>query len=633
LTLIGGDIGLSGATLQAANGTIQIASVGGEAYVPAKLANYGSTVSDDLGTIGLSNGATIDTGGNAGGSIIIRGGKLMMDDSSISNKTNFMYNGEQDLSGIDIDIEGSISLDNAGQITTLNEGMGTAAPINIKAGAALNIANKSFISASAGNFNSEGRGGDIDISAETVTITGVIGAPPPNPDAFEVVTITGIHSDGALFGDSPSGNISVDANNITVENNGGIFANSSGSITGGDINLDANGGSINITDGGRIEIVSILEGAGGNINLHAKTINLSGGAFALNNRSSYQQSRIVINTTISSSAAGNVNIESEQFSLTDGAIISTVTQQGQGGGNVTINSDLVYLSDFNTSGMASSDNTTYNSQEAVDGKTGFASKISTFQSFSEISGNESGGNITLNSNKITISEYATLETVTEGISDNNTITLIGGNIALRADDITIQQNSKLSTAQLDNDGSNTARGNGNISITANDSLIIDTSTIETKIYSSIGSGGDISINANKLLLKNSVFDTSANNGDGGNISIKSAQAIITPDNIFNTNSANEINGVIDIEIYKLDDKTAITTPPHNTEQVLLNTSPCDIEKHLGNSSLFVGHRTKTSMIYPSTTILAESSTQLRHQPFEVLAANTSSCSRKFNGRM
>jgi filamentous hemagglutinin family protein len=105
ISLVGGDIIVQAGTLTAQSGQINLISVGrtsrtgGEVVVTGSGQELGFTPTGfrSLGTIALSEGSTIDASSGAGvsnfsvndaGSVVIRGGQLLMDDSSIKAAIN-----------------------------------------------------------------------------------------------------------------------------------------------------------------------------------------------------------------------------------------------------------------------------------------------------------------------------------------------------------------------------------------------------------------------------------------------------------------------------------------------------------------------------------------------------------------
>src|SRR6185503_18384218 len=91
LALIGGDIAMDGGLVQAPGGQINLASVRSAGEVPVDPA--GSSLAEfraafpQQGRIILQNGAQLDTSGDGGGRIVIRGGQLLVDNSKIQSNT------------------------------------------------------------------------------------------------------------------------------------------------------------------------------------------------------------------------------------------------------------------------------------------------------------------------------------------------------------------------------------------------------------------------------------------------------------------------------------------------------------------------------------------------------------------
>jgi filamentous hemagglutinin family protein len=104
ISLIGGDIAISGVAveegmvqpvqLSAPGGTINLASVASPGEIHAETLDRAANINGDtfrgLGTIQISEKSVVDASGEAGGSIIIRAGRFLLDDSTISaNTTQF----------------------------------------------------------------------------------------------------------------------------------------------------------------------------------------------------------------------------------------------------------------------------------------------------------------------------------------------------------------------------------------------------------------------------------------------------------------------------------------------------------------------------------------------------------------
>ena len=120
-----------------------------------------------------------------------------------------------------------------------------------------------------------GRGGDINVDAtDSVTING------RSPDATETVGRSGIFASAEQGATQNAGQMTIRANQLTVENQGEISANNFGPARGGTINIDVNQLTVQNSD---IRATSILsediegEGLAGNILINANSITLDQG--------------------------------------------------------------------------------------------------------------------------------------------------------------------------------------------------------------------------------------------------------------------------------------------------------------------------------------------------------------------
>ncbi|MGH8569906.1 MAG: filamentous hemagglutinin N-terminal domain-containing protein, partial [Gammaproteobacteria bacterium] len=130
LSLIGGDIRVhsAGAELSAPAGRVNLVSVGGKAEVSLGLNGLGVEPRGRGGRITLSEGSLIDTSGEGGGSVFIRGGEFVMDRSEVRSITLGDKNG-----GV-VSIEAKeIKLRNGARIGTIAMGAGRAGDVLVEA--------------------------------------------------------------------------------------------------------------------------------------------------------------------------------------------------------------------------------------------------------------------------------------------------------------------------------------------------------------------------------------------------------------------------------------------------------------------------------------------------------------------
>ena len=92
LDVIGGDVSLNGATLLAPGGILTLFSAASTGEVPFSLATpssppgsgYASAPFSQLGAINITNQSQAEIDGNGGGSLVIRGGQITVDDSYVT---------------------------------------------------------------------------------------------------------------------------------------------------------------------------------------------------------------------------------------------------------------------------------------------------------------------------------------------------------------------------------------------------------------------------------------------------------------------------------------------------------------------------------------------------------------------
>ena len=103
LSLAGGDITVTGGSLQAPGGTLSVFSLAaaGEVPVGEAVQEMALDTNEAFGDIHLSDNALLSTSGNGGGTIVIRGGQLTVDQAFVTADNT----GSMDSPGIGVDIE------------------------------------------------------------------------------------------------------------------------------------------------------------------------------------------------------------------------------------------------------------------------------------------------------------------------------------------------------------------------------------------------------------------------------------------------------------------------------------------------------------------------------------------------
>ncbi len=616
LTFVGGNVIIDGGILQAEGGRIELGGLVGEGTVNIN-SDRSLSFPDGVarGDVFIINQAGINAIAAKGGSIAITAKNIDIQDSLLmtgiaqglgstgsmagdltlnaTETINIASSSIRDVVGVngignsgDINIQtGSLSVTDGSVLVASTVGKGDAGDINILARDTVSF--KGTDAASLVLGVATGKGGNINITTGSLFVTdgGQINASTSGKGDAGNVTIVArdrVSFDGA-FQDFSSGTNSIVGSK--AQGNGGKITISTGtlSLTNGailavDTNGKGNAGTISITardtvtvDGfGMInsEIRSILGataiGKGGNINITASSVSVTGGGqllaetrgkgdagsitIAASDRVAFDGVdseglfRSAAFTTVSSVDAegngGNIYIETGSLSITNGAQLLANTRGKGNAGNVTIIArDRITL---DGTGLALSG----------DILTSISGILSNVGPFAE----GEGGDIRIETNSLFVTNGAGLRSLTEGVGNAGNVTIIASDTVVfdgvglliptsiassvfKADagnggDIYIETKSLSVTngAQLiaDTQGKGDA---GNITIIARDRVTFDgtagngnvvSAAFTTVEETAAGNGGDINITTNLLTLSNDAGLFASSRSDqrtAGNINI------------------------------------------------------------------------------------------------------------------
>ena len=511
LSFIGGDIHVAGdgsfdtAILEAPSGQINLVSVksSGEAVLDTALSfeDFNVETFDQLGDITLTEGTLLDVifGSESGGTVVIRSGRLVMNDSAVFADTENI-NGAP--IGIDVFVQGEFSAKDS-FLTTDVFGTGDAGSIRIEAGtmhfegtpnddpdnASGRIGSLAFGSGKTGNIDvmvkntlrlegraeittstdGPGNSGNITVSATNMFISGTSSSNP--------FTTGGIAANTS--GSGNGGLIQITGENIELSNQGTIQSGSSSTGDAAGVNISITG-NLELREGSFILGDSDGTGKAANINISAKNVSIIGIQDAPNPNDRFQGTFTGLDSsTESAGEGGNVTVLAESLKMTDQGIIKTSTEGTGAGGNIDVTV----------------------------------------------------------SQTLSLSEGASITAESTFVGDNAGT---AGNINLNAKD-TISINNSTITAQADN-----AFG-GNIKLKAENLIQITNSEITSKVQEGSANAGSINIDPQFIVVKNSRIDTSANIGNGGDVSFVADSAIlIDPFSTIDTSSQFGGSGNIDI---------------------------------------------------------------------------------------
>jgi filamentous hemagglutinin family protein len=479
-------------TVQVA-GAVDIAGFGGTFYggirseVDAGATGNGGNIAITAGTISLREGAEIASSSFGTGNA----GNVLLTAKDAVSLTNYSYVlSKVEAGGVgnggNIEIEaGSLSLQDSAKLQASTYGTGNAGNVTVTAKDAVSLSNGDiFSTVEAGGV---GKGGSIDISARTVSLT----------DSAQLQTITRRAS-----ATQPAGQ--GDAGNVTLKVAGAV---------------DIAGSDGTFFSGIRSEVATGTTGNGGNITIGAGSISLRDGAQ-------------LVASTFGTGNAGNVLLTAKDaVSLTDYSyILSKVEAGGVGnGGNIEIEAGSLSLQDraklqASTYGMGNAGNITVTAKDAVSLING------NIFSTVEVGGVGKGGSIDITAGSVSLKDGGKLTASTYGIGN-------AGDVSVKTTgDINISGSDSLATnpttSSIAGIISNT-NGQGDAG-----KIIIDTqgklSMINNgRIFSSIASEGvgnsqGISIAARELEVTNNSFISTGTiqsalvdgKGNAGDINIK-----------------------------------------------------------------------------------------------------------------
>jgi filamentous hemagglutinin family protein len=560
LLLIGGPINLNESSLLAPDGAVGLGAFTGVGSVglntSGNIVTLESSNSLQRANIQLSN-STIDVGGFRGGDVTVYAQNLDISRSNIVTRTASLQSGKISLHATD-----TIGLRNQSSISARSLSLGRAGDIFIQA-RQLSLQDQSLIvappafgitqggdiiiqasnsvqlsgasSIATGNLTSGGAAGSISITTPRLSLQNGSSIQAASAIAGELETQGGgifVNASssvsladqsrmiaGSFGGSGSSGDIMIMTKQLSLQNGSAIAAQTSNSTgNGGNITINAsesvtlNTGSIIATgssnQGGnsgsifmttpqlllqeQSSIAARTEnsaGQGGDITIDSNTITLTGA------------SNIFADSINQGGDAGNILITTHQLWMQDGSTISTSIDQSAGnGGNLTINaSDSIVLNE--------------------------KSRI-LVGVFGQSSGD--GGDLSIHaSNAILLSGQSEILAGVFGQSSGNS-----GDTLITTGFLSLQEGSQIlaTTAQ------GSSGDGGDITLAVSGSIHLDgASTIGTGSFTPLdqtliatGNSGNISITANQLLLQNgsSIFSTTQKStGTGGNITITVADSI------------------------------------------------------------------------------------------------------------
>ena len=482
LALVGNNITLEGGNLTAAGGKIYLGGISGEALVTLN-SDQGYALGyegiQNFGDIQLFNQSSIETSGNGGGVIELRGRRIKLDDSYIRADTLGAESGGNLLvnASTSVEIIGRSTLKEPNTIGFFAEvapgatGNGrnliiTTPDLRIEGGGLISVT----------TFG-QGNGGNVSVSASDIVIFGK----SPNGS----LPVTGIQANVQKGSSGNGGNLSIEAKQLNLITAGLLQAIAAPGSIGNAGQLTISTQQLLLKDGAQIS-TSTASTQGGNAGMleinAAESVELVGSSPS----STYTSgifSQVRQNAT---GNAGNLRISTRRLSLREGGQIVVRTREnstGQGGNLIVNASESVQ----------------------VEGKSADGQFISTLGGDSK--GKGDAGNLQIETNNLIVRDSGLI--TVSGQSTGN-----AGNLNIQANSISLDNQGSIEAAATTGD-------RGNITLETQQLQLRHQSSISTNATGN-ATGGNININANTLAaLENSDITANADQSFGGRVSITS----------------------------------------------------------------------------------------------------------------
>ncbi|QLE41831.1 filamentous hemagglutinin N-terminal domain-containing protein [Nostoc sp. C052] len=464
-----------------ANNSLILSNIGSPQGKPAN-GNVGN-IEISAKTFSLNNGAQLQAGFFSGGKGNAGIVSVKAQDTIAFTGTNsgIFANVESGAVGNGNDIQlsaKSVSFTDGAVVVTSNAGQGNAGSVSVKAQDTISFTGTNSGISTSVESGAVGNGGDIQISAPSVSLTD-----------FAVLS-------SGNDGQGNSGNIQLQARSLTLSNGGSVGTQSSGRGNSGDLLVnaldsvsvsgivtlinpqtrekfttgsrlatsalgDGNGGELTINtgrlsvlDGGDITTASGQLGRAGNLTINAKdSVEVVGSSLNANPST-------ISSSNLGSGDAGNLTINTGRLNIQNGSMVSAITVGKGKGGNVNVNaSDRVQLI----------------------GKSADGRFLSSLLSSNDLNSTGDAGNLTITTKDFLLQDGASVGSSTYGAGK-------GGDLTITTQDFLLQGTVYVSA------GTYGAGKGGNLTVNTQDVLVRDGASIFAGTYGK-GQGGDLTINA------------------------------------------------------------------------------------------------------------------------------------------
>ena len=386
---------------------------------------------------------------------------------------------------------------------------------------------------SASLLGGGGDGGTVDVTADSILIAGTRSDGAPAGIFASAQTPFG--EDGDTPPSGSGGDINITTSDLEVRDSGEISVFSNGLGNSG--NLFIRAGNLNVSNGSFLASSNVGLGTAGNIDIEAQNVRLTGpspeGEFTLTGISAL--------AGVDAIEAGNVRLVAESLEILDGAQVTSRTTGPGKGGTIDITADKVFVAgeDVLNDRHSGIDARTFIFAQFVEQATGVGGniKIQTheikLQDQGEITTSSAsagaGGAIELTANSLELQGNGAIASESTNTGDAGSIRIKAGRIS--------SESSSITTEATQADG-------GNIQLEVGQLVYLLDSEITATVKGGEGSGGNIVIDPEFVIINNSSITANAFGGPGGNIRIVADQFLASPDSAITASSELGIDGEV-----------------------------------------------------------------------------------------
>ncbi len=510
LALVGGNLALTGATLSAPAGQVELGSLSGAGLVNLIPIAQGYQLSyengQQFGDIQITQqslltvGALPSSGFLNAGSVRLQGRQIRFSDGSLvlSNNLGNLPGGEIFLQASEaIEITGTTAnalISTGIRTAAFNSGASSNVRINVPR---LTLAQGAAISTTA---TGSARSGDIQINAEVVEVTGFS---PLNP-----IGVTSLGTSSAST--QPAGNLFVTSKNLLVSGGASISSTTFGAGSTGQVVIRA-------TD-------TVVTGE----NLAGLYSNISA-------------------TTFSTGSAQTVTLDTTRLQLLNGGVVATTAWLIGDAGNVSVNATESILisgrSQINNSGINSA---VIRPEPLLQQAFGLPDVLTA-----------NSGSVIINTPNLVLTDGGAVSVTNQGSGD-------GGSIRVTANRILLNRQGSIQAQTASGEG-------GNISVQVGSLLLLRRNSLMSATSGGAGNGGNIAINSPMILgLENSDIIANAFRGRGGNIEIITQALLglqfrsqLTSESDITVSSQFGVSGMVQVNTIGVDPNSGLAKLPEN----------------------------------------------------------------------